>query len=513
MQTVTDAYKTAAVATGHVRFPKLKIEVQWNGVDWTDESEYAESSSGTVEASAERAGPSALGATVADSCTITLRNPTVSGAGRFSASNTAGALYANIGGNGGYGKQVRVSIGFRLADLSYEYCQVFIGHLKEPTEQLRPKTISWQAHGWAGRASTTRQSTVLYSNQRADTYLDALRQLIPGVSWATNGQDIGLEYLPVCWADDEPVWGEMVQVAEAEAGRVWFDALGNLRFENYTHLLQHNSSLATLTVASFGNLAPKFDFANIYNHVVVKWRPRYVAGLQNVWQAAEPVSIPANSTTTVWAKMGQPAYDILAPVSGTDWTARTSSYISKTSDLTVTIPAAGAADRYAQRVKLTLVNANTTHQLYTDTLQLRGYPILVTEERVAEAENADSISAYGERVLTVDNVYVQSEAAAVSLAAMLLYRYKTPRQYVDLRGVPGLPYLEIGDRVTVTETHSGINRAFYVVRVGWRFGRSFSQDLTLIEATHIDATDAEFEYTNYFVLGQTALGTVGRAFY
>ncbi len=502
MQTASDALKTAA--TGTLRQPKVRVNVKWNGIDWADESAYVKRLSGTIEASSEQAGPSAIGASVADTLTLPLRNPS----GRFAANRADGALYANISGNGGYGKLVKAEVGFVVAGGGTEYNQQFTGYLKEPGETLRPRQVIFTAHGKAGRAAQTRKSTVLYTNVRSDTYLETLRQLLdPAPSWATGGQDIGLDYIPYVWLDDEPIWEEMVRVAESEGGRVYFDKDGNLRFENYTHLLTHSTSLATFTTARFSDLAPRFDWANIWNHVIVKFRPRFIAGLQTIWQAAEAVSVPPSSSKTVWAQFQSAAYDILTPVSSTDWTARTASYIDKTANLTVTIPASGAANRYAQRVLVTFTNANATHQLYVDGLQLRGYPILVTEERAAEASNSTSITAYGERVLEVDNLYIQSEEAAQATANGLLYRYKNPRQVCELRGVPGLPYLEIGDRVTVTETATGINRDFFVVRIDWKYDRKFTQDLTLIDIASI------YEYSDYFLVGATALGAVGRAYY
>jgi len=66
--------------------------------------------------------------------------------------------------------------------------------------------------------------------------------------------------------------------------------------------------------------------------------------------------------------------------------------------------------------------------------------------------------------------------------------------------VPGVPYLEPGDRVTVTETLTGINTAFFVGEINWRWQAGFSQTLKLVKAADM------YPNTNYFIIGTNDFG-------
>jgi len=309
----------------------------------------------------------------------------------------------------------------------------------------------------------------------------------------------------------------MVRVAEAEGGRIWFDGLGQLHFWNYLHLAGMATAATYLATSThFTELLPDLDYANIWNRFVIPYRPRFMAGLQAVWQSSQAIAVPPNSTGIMTAQFQQPVYAIYADTGYVeprleryvDFTARTSSYIDKTASSLVTVP---TTKRYAQRMNIHLINT-TAQQLYFDDVQVRGWPILVTEERRAEDKSDVSIAAYDERTNDkIDNVYVQSEEAAQSLASSLVYRYKNPRLIVKLRGAWGHPYLEVGDKVHVDDSganSTGVHTDFFVGAIDWRCDRwTYEHDLTLMEAAAIYAN------ADYFVIGTTALGAAGRAFY
>ncbi len=479
-----------AASTGWPRTPLYKLEVCWDDVHWTDETAYLLEMSGSSEGGALGVGPSALGSSLADTLSFTLDNRDR----RYSVYDY-----------GGYGKQVRAKVGMQgAADL----CQQMIGHLTAPREiPGLEATVSYDALSLASRAAGKRVSTALQVNKRADEYITMLAGMLdPNLVVIP---DTGLDVYPFLWSDDEPIWEEMVRVAEAEGGRVFIDKDGNLRFWNFLHLLQNGSPVATFTGAStdYTDLEPEWDFSNIYNKVIVKYRPRFIAGIQSIWQSSEAIAVPPASDKLVWAQFQSPAYQIVTPEAKTDYSARTASHIDKTSNVTVSVVAA-----YAQRAQLRLRNSNAVHQVYVDGLQLRGYPLLVTEERTAEAADdgaGGSIETYGERVWEMDNVYIQSEEQAASLAQSILHRFKLPRRTVRLRNVRGLPYLEVGDRVHVDDTpNTDIDGDFFVAAIDWRAERRlFWHDLTLVDAASI------YPYSNYFQVGATALGAAGRAYH
>jgi hypothetical protein len=526
MQTVSGSLAASCLAK--TRYPRYRVEIAWdpaNPTTYTDESANVVKLSGRSEAAKHDAGPSAIGPSVSDTLTIDLHNV----AGRYSASRTDGALYGYIGGNGGYERPVKVSVGMATnpgPSETVEYCQVFWGHLLAPlesrVEEIWPDRVTFQALDLAGRAASKKIYTPLYSDKRADEYITSLAALLSPAPTAIMC-DVGLGTYPWLWADGETVWGDICRVAEAEAGWVWFDGLGNLRYHNYLHLLQIATAQATFTRDEFEDLTPDFDFQNAWPHVTVSFRTRYAAGLQEVWAASEVIAVPPSTTKTLWAKMTNPvlANSLATPIPYTvgaadgayDYKARTASYVDKTASITITV-----GTTYAQRALLSIANAHATLTLYLDYLRLRGSPILSVQEDNAEAPGPAAVAALdNDRTLPVDNLFVQSEAAAQSIADMLLARYQAPRRVVTLQNVWGLPYQEVGDLIHIDDTGvtpaSGIHGDFVITSFAWRCDRNwYQQDITAIDAA------ALLPYSNYFWVGTddahcTALGTAGRFFF
>lgn len=514
MQAPVSADLALAAATWPRR-PSVKLYVLWNGTDLVDETAYVlegTTISGTSEGGAIGVGITAA-AGGAETCTFTLRNDTK----RFSAGQ-GGALDAYIAADGGYGKKISVLAGFITADGDAEHVVQFNGYLKEPEETTRPDLVRYTAQGFASRVSQHLNSSALSTNHRADEYITHLSVEIYGAPVFIS--DYGAEVYPFLWSDSESIWSEMQQIAKAEGGRVFFDNGGILRFHNYLHLAQQTTAQATFTGANFRDLKPSFDFENIRNHIIVKYRPRYVGSSQVIWTCSEPVEVPPGAQVVRWAQLQQAAYDVVQPATIIDWSARTSSYIDKTADITVSVGV-----QNAQSVKVLIDNANTASTLYVTPLQLRGFPILSTEERTVEELDQDSIDLYGDRVESIDNVYIQNDTAAQALAASLLHRYKLPRKIVTCTIIKGsLPWLETGDRVHIDDsgaTGTGVHGDFFVAGIDWSISQAlYNQNLTLVDARSIVpypdpdvGGDAGYFYVGQDDAHSTELGVLGRFFW
>lgn len=508
----TPSANLIAAATAANRIPAYCVEVKWDGTNYVDETSntlLSDGLSGTSEGGALDVSPSPLGPSVADELSLTFDNS----GGRFSWAidrELPDYLYDYLYEDGGFSKLIRVKTGM-LYGGSPEYVTQFIGHMKEPVQSGGyGDRVSISAQGLASRVAMQQVSTPLQVNQRADEYIATLAALLPAGLVSSVVCDYGITVHPYLWADEESVWQEMQEVAKAEGGRVFFDNAGVLRFHNYLHLAQNTSPVATFTQSHFLSVRPSISYANIRNHIIVKYRPRYIGGYQTIWKCSEPIEVPPNSHVYRWAQLQNPAHTVTDPVSGTDWKARTSSYVDRTSDLTVT-----RSTTYAQRVYLDLHNTHATLTLYADPLQLRGYPVLTTEERMVEATATPYTR--GERVETVDSVYLQSEDIAQALASSMLYRYKDPRIVARVQLVRGaLPYLEVGDRIHLDDSGTGgtgVHRDFYVASIDWVGTREvYQQELTLLDAANLVPHD------DYFWVGtdaahNTALGAVGKMFW
>lgn len=502
---LTTEYKNAAVA--RVRRPLQKTEIEFAHDVWIDVSAYVVDGQlfGDSQASSPLVGPSALGPTLADSLNVTFRN-------------TDGFFDNQT--NDAYGLRIRVSIGFTLPEGDY-YLPQFIGYLQAPSYSNTPRTVSFKALDYAGNAVRQKGSTPISTNQRSDEYLTTLATLLnPAVAWDTGHPHPGLNQLPFTWLDDESIWSEMQTVAEAEAGRVYFaKGTGLLRFEPYTDwLTRSQSAVATLTTANFANLTRAIDWQNVYNQIPVKYRTRYQAGLQVVWKGGETIALMPTGPTAqrdIAAHLQLPCSpgSVLQPVNGVDFTIRSAAYAKFASDAAVAIVDTSdtppAADPTAQRLTVRCgIGTGVANARYIENLQLRGRPIISNPEQQIDVSDAAFDTVYGRRVREAfDNVYVQDSPTADAIGGMLNYRSKYPRNVFAVTDSPGMPWLEVGDLVTVTDRNS-ISTKGYLSKISWKWKSGYSAEYTIVAADHFAPSDPDA----YFIVGVTALGS-GVAFW
>ena len=107
------------------------------------------------------------------------------------------------------------------------------------------------------------------------------------------------------------------------------------------------------------------------------------------------------------------------------------------------------------------------------------------------------------RTRTVQNPYVQAARHAEMIGDFALARYKDAIQELSLKNVRGIPWLEPGDRVTVAESKTGVNAAFFVGRMQWSWapGAIYAMSLDLMRVSDIFASE------DYFVIGTDKYGS------
>ena len=107
---------------------------------------------------------------------------------------------------------------------------------------------------------------------------------------------------------------------------------------------------------------------------------------------------------------------------------------------------------------------------------------------------------------------MQTWAQANALSNFLAVKCARVRPTWRLRGVPGVPQLEPGDRVSFVDRRtlgSGATREGFLTGISWQgsAGTGFKQELEIMDAEGL------YEYTDWFYVGVTALGEHGRAWY
>lgn len=491
MQTVSTEFTTH---TGqNVRYPVSKFEVQWNGAAWTDESANVVSHNGSMNLQETGTGELLTGG-VTDTASVTLRNVQY----RYSplASGGDSTIRSYINGNGGmHGIGARLSVGFTLSG-GAEYVRIFTGIIYRHTESTDQRTVTMELRDVGYKYVQERMSTTISTDQRADAWISTLASTL-GIT-STN-LDTSPHTVAYCWLDDDAALDDMRQMAAAAGGRLYFDHSGVMRYEEPTHWLTtpHTSSQWTFDGGDFRSLPPNYDPLQLATEIVVEYAPRVRNELQELYTLDEAKIIAPGSTVTFEARLSSPAISIITPELETDY------WISSSGGHPLNDSCAIAITKYAQRVTVAITNSHTTQAAILSYFQIRGEPVAggPTKE-VTEAVASPAISHTRTRSVR-GNPYHQGRPMAAGIASYLADRYGRLIPTWQLSGVPGVPQLELGDRITFSDGRIvAAARQGFATGINWRFDDTgFWQTLSALDATNL------YSGGPYFVIGSTALGS------
>lgn len=510
MQTVSAGFTAAAAST--TQQLAYYLEVAWGGVGtvnvtdargavgWTNESAYLLSHSGEIRLNVP--GEKLVAAGDIGRLTVVLNNTTQ----RFSWLNAGAALHASIGGVlGVHGKPVRLWQGFVVSG-SPEYVCIFTGVFNVWGENSAQGTVILTARDWGFVYLQDRRSSLLYTNRLPGEWTDVVATLAGVSTWQL---DAGIYRIPWAWLDDESVVEEIWQTWEADGGLAYFDQSGRLRGEDILHWLSH-TSVWTLDEGDYQLADPSFSADAVASQITVEWAGRTI-GAATVLYTLDAVKTIMPGQTETWTARYQQACAALLPVAATapdnDYAAQSYGGVELTSQLTVTLSAP-----YAQQCTVSVTNNSATAAARLTKLQLRGFPLLGGPTEQATANVPASALPYT-RVRSVrGNAYLQSGVQGNGLAAGLAARANRVRPVWKLSGLLGIPQLELGDLVTFKDNRalgSGQSLNALVLGITWEGGPAvgFTQGLTLWDCTGLAV------YSDYFIIGATALGTAGRAYY
>jgi hypothetical protein len=500
--TATDTLKANAVL--NYRVPCLKVSFQWDGENWTDEGAYVLAWERTIESARVESGAAIFGSAVAGKASITLDNTT----NRFSQYATGGAIYDYIS-NGKFQRMpVKIEAGFVDTGAGAEYLTQFVGFVVNITEDATEKTVTLYCEDQSVELRNRRLSTSVVAGKSAGEWVEIVTGCVNDSLTAESRANIpysvdeGRFAYDFLWMEDDYVWDEFNRLAEADGGRFYFCPSGSLRYEDPTHLLLDTTSRHTFTTAKFANLTHQWQWQQPpVNHVIVRYRPRYIAAYEVIYRASEVLVIKPGETLNHKAEFSNAVWAIVDPVASVDYVAINAARQDCTSDLTV-----GTLTEYAKSATIPLTNGNTYETLYVTRLQLRGYPIGFRDVDSIEKTNTTSIAQYGKTTRTVSNPYIMSYRHADAIGQFTIDREKDPKQVIGLRGIPAIPWLEVSDRITVVEADSGTNVDAYILRETQ--GMSFMNPQDAKYYQHIDALPVTslYPYSDYFQIGVTALG-------
>lgn len=218
---------------------------------------------------------------------------------------------------------------------------------------------------------------------------------------------------------------------------------------------------------------------NIVNVVEVTAKPRAVVGAdESIFDLPDTREIAAGATIEVWCNYENPVYSVDTPTAGVGagsyFTGNTQADglgTDKSAQLGVTIT------NFSNASKVEIQN-NDAGVVHLTELIIFGRPAKITQELYLRKTDATSITNYEERVVSIDNNFIQSYATANDIADAIIADRATPADYLKVT-ILGQPHLQLGDRV---ERNSN---SYFVIRIKTKITLSdgMVQELTLVKRT------------------------------
>lgn len=354
--------------------------------------------------------------------------------------------------------------------------------------------------------------------QRGDEILTAILAQMPRQPTATSFDPTVERYL---FALDQHGTGQQTALAElgnlarSELGYIFVKGDGTLRFEGRHARLLDTSSDWTLTDADEAALDIPTDRTDILNTIRVTVHSRIEDEFPTtlVYEQATPVLVRAGETKELIGPYRDPitgnptgATDLQSQVSGVDFIANTNtdgSGADLTSNFSVVVQSGGSDARF------TVTNSGLSSGYLTVN---RIFGKGLRDQGTIQSEAIDSLSVddNGVRAMTFDMPYQSDANIGQAVANYRLAKYASvipwaKRVEVAVRTSTQLAQAlarDISDRLTISETVTGLNASYFINGIDWRLTRNGHVRVTYTLAPAYDPFSG-----NYWVLGTSTLGT------
>lgn len=379
-----------------------------------------------------------------------------------------------------------INTGFKVDGVDQTLPQ-FVGLLRrQPEVSVRDRQARLAGVDFIDYVSNKRADrTTMYTGQRSDVLMETfLSQL--GFSTAQYDLDEGRQTINFLLLETDDKYIDVLdKLAKAEGGQIYQDEEGRIIFENRVHWdsSPHNSVVATIYTADvIQSKVPGED--QIINVVEIKGKPLAKQINQLVFSLGASIEIGAGLDKELFVNFDDPMLQVNTPF----YTANTVSDGSG-SDVTSSVTIK-SSDVFARSAKYTFTNATAATAYITD-LTIYGRPAKLQEDINQRSEIDSSVTAFEERIYTMENDFIQSRSQAESLASTILLDYATPNKLQEIT-ILAKPYLQMGDLIA----WQGKDWRIWGISSRLDPSYGFVQELKLLQR----------EALSYFTIGVSTIG-------
>jgi hypothetical protein len=489
------AYTTPGLVTRDI---DIRLQVQWDGGDplndatWTNETPYFKSASGNLSL-LPGFEHYANNKVQSQEMTVLLANY----GNRYSA-HVAGSLAAAYASTGGfYHKRVRMQV----KENSGAWMNVFSGYAKSVNEDTIKSTVAVTVFD-VSEAMRSKHNTLILRDYREHELLahymtlagltDGVDFISPAYSAASATLDFSSTKVPYSWLDNEEIWQELGEVAQAGSGRIFVNRDGRVCFWK----MWRWAGDATPEIIRFGqynDISPVWDDRSFYDEITVDYADRTPGEPEyDVWTLARAKMINPGATEEIEARTDSPVLEYQTPVANDHYAIIFLGGNDATGSITPTY------EWGAQLTKITITNPLSVPVVVAK-FTLRGTPLVGSS---TEQHSETLETPYTDRRLDVrGNPYIQSKWQAELAAQMWAWWYREPKPMFEISGVRGSAARNLGDRLIV-ETQ-GVTVAGPIIKIGWRIavtktgGLAYSENYTILDDSRLSGVN------NYFIVGET----------
>lgn len=336
---------------------------------------------------------------------------------------------------------------------------------------------------------------VMFTAQRTDQVYETLLQSM-GLSTAQYTLDTGINIIDFGLFEKGTRYSNIFnQLAEAENGQFYQDESGEFRFENRQHWdnSPHNSVSYILSTSQVLQVeSPRDD--HLINVVEIRSPIREKQPLQTAFNLPPLTSIevPGGTSIDKFFEFQDPVLALTDPTSGgaNSFFVGNSAEDESGTDMTSNISFKNIGT-FAKAVKYRITNSSTT-TVYVTQLVLGARVAKKIADLYYREKDDSSVTAYQERVLQIDNDYIQSESWAASYARMILNDFSEIEKLQRLT-VRAVPAFKLGDLISWQGKHWRI----FDIKATLDAGGGFVQELTVLQRT----------ITTYFRIGISTIGS------